>query len=159
MHPQTQLQMQPQPKKQPQIMQEELKTATQPQAMKTPSTLASMATTRVAKVETATGKDGNSATQIGMQLKYPTIQSAITIQSVLKSIKKCRSISYLHLLWINFHILFGYIRIAHNNPIDSPDQIEVKEEEIQDINVEDEKEEQDIQEESKAEYLIVYKCI
>ena len=65
-------------------MQEELKTATPPQVMKTPSALASIATTRVAKVETDTGKDGNSATQIEMQLKYPTIRSAITIKSVLK---------------------------------------------------------------------------
>ena len=119
MQPQTQRQMQLQ--LQPQIMQEELKTAKPPQAMKKPSILASIATTRVVKVKIATGKDGNSATQIGMQLKHPTIQSAITIKSVLKSIKKCTSKSDLHLLWINFHILFDYIRIVHNNLIDSPD--------------------------------------
>ena len=106
---QPQTQQQTHPQTQPQITQEELKTATPPQSMKTPSMLVSMATTRVAKVETATGKDGNSVTQIGMQLKYPTIRSAITIQSVLKSIKKYTSKSDLHLLWINFHILFGYI--------------------------------------------------
>ena len=115
---------------QPQIMQV-MKTATQLQAMKSTLTLTIMATTRLEKVETATinVKDDNSVTQIVMQMKYPTIQSApqaITIQSVLKSIEKCTSKSDLDLLQIDFYITFD-LQITHNDPIDSPEQIEVKE--------------------------------
>ena len=91
-----------------------MKPAMQPQAMKTTSTLTSMATTRVAKAETATinGKADNSATQIVMQMRYLTIRSApqaITLQSILKSIEKCMSKSDMNLLWIDFHIIFGYL--------------------------------------------------
>ena len=148
---------------QPQITQA-MKTATQPQAIKTTSTMTSMATTRVAKAESATvnGKADNSAMQIVMQMRYPTIRSApqaITIRSVLKSIEKFTSKSDLHLLRIDIHNIFGYLWIDHNNPIDSPEQIEVKEEKIQDIKVKDEKDEQDIQEEAKAQPRIICKCL
>ena len=39
----------------------------------------------------------------------------------------------LHLLRIDFNIIFGYLLIAHNSQIDSQEQIEVKELKIQDI--------------------------
>ena len=63
----------------------------------------------------------------------------------------------LHLLWIDFHIIFGYLLIAHNNQIDSQEQIEVKELKIQDIEYKDKKDGQDIQEEAKVQPRIGYK--
>ena len=91
------------------------KTATQPQA----------------KVE-------NCARQIVMRMRYHTMQpapQAITIRSALNSITKCQ---------IDFNIIFGYFLIAHNNQIDSQEQIEVEELKIQNIKFKYEKDGQDI---------------
>ena len=114
-----------------------------------------MATQPQAKVD-------NCAMQIVMQMRHHTMgpaPQAITIRSTPHSIKKCISKYDLHLLQIDFHIVFGYLQITHNNQIDSIEQIEVKEPKIQDIKFKDEKDEQDIQEEAKAQPRIVYKCI
>ena len=100
-----------------------MKTATQLQAM----------TQLEAQPQITQAKSDNCVMQIVMQMRYPTMQSApqaITIQHVPNSIKKCTSKSDLHLLWIHFHIIFGYLQIAHNNQIDSQEQIEVKEPKI-----------------------------
>ena len=64
----------------------------------------------------------------------------------------------LHLLWFDFNIISGYLLIAHNNQIDSQEQIEVEELKIQDIEFKDEKDRQDIREEAKVQPWIGYKC-
>ena len=66
---------------------------------------------------------------------------------------------YLHLLRINFYIIFGYLLITHNNQIDYQDQIEINELKIKDIKFKDNKDVQDIQKKAKAQPRIVYKCI
>ena len=63
-------------------------------------------------------KVDNCATQIVIHMRYHTMRPApqeITIESATHSIKKCTSKYDLHLLRINFHIIFGCLQIAHNN--------------------------------------------
>ena len=74
----------------------------------------------------------------------------VTIRSAPNSIKKCTSKYDLHLLRFDFHIIFGYLQVAHNDQIYPQEQIEVEEAKIQVIKFKDKKDEQDIQEEAKA---------
>ena len=129
------------------------KTATQPQAITQPQASTQPQAITQPQLQLTQAKSDKFKTQIVMQMTYPTMQSApqaVTIQSAPNSIKKCMSKYDLHLFRFDFHIIFGYLQIAHNNQIDSQEQIEVKEAKIQDIKFKDKKDEQDIQEEAKA---------
>merc|ERR1712037_987083 len=96
-----------------------------------------------------------------MQMRYHTMRpalQAITIRSTPNSIKKCMSKYDLHLLRFDFNIIFSYLLIAHNNQIDSQEQIEVKELKMQDIEFKDKKDGHNIREEAKVQPRIGYKC-